>query len=155
MAIAALNCLAFGGDDEARIVERLHQEGRVALSLVAIDKTDIVGHILFSDLAVEVDGRPVLAVALAPMAVHPERQRQGIGSRLIRSGLALLRQRGRKAVIVLGHEGYYPRFGFSAPLAAKLQAPFPGKHFMAMELESGALNGQQGNVRYPAAFGIA
>lgn len=153
-AIAALHRLAFAGEAEAEIVERLRQEELVVASLVATDGGAIVGHILFSDLAVEVDGKSVQAVSLAPVAVQPARQRQGIGSRLIRAGLALVRERGRRAVIVLGHAGYYPRFGFSAALAGKLQSPFPGKHFMALELQPGALAGRQGSVRYPAAFGI-
>ena len=88
------------------------------------------------------------------MAVWPDRQGRGIGSTLVRRGLDVLKRRGIAAVIVLGHESYYPRFGFSAALARKLAAPFSGEAFMALELTPGALAGERGTVRYPAAFGL-
>ena len=153
-AIAALNRAAFGGEDEVEIVDRLRRDGLFVLSLVERDADGIVGHILFSTLDVSVDGRAVRAVALAPMAVAPGRQRESIGSRLVRQGLGMLADRGYDAVIVLGHPDYYPRFGFSAELAAKLAAPFSGPAFMAMELKPGALAGASGAVRYPRAFRI-
>jgi putative acetyltransferase len=153
-AIAALNRAAFGGEEEVRIIDRLRRDGLFALSLVERDDGAIVGHILFSKLDVTVDGRAVPAVALAPMAVEPTRQRAGIGSRLVRQALHMLKDRGWEAVIVLGHPDYYPRFGFSAALAAKLAAPFSGAAFMALELKPGALAGASGAVRYPRAFRI-
>jgi putative acetyltransferase len=153
-AIAALHRVSFGGDFEAALVERLHRDGLVIASLLAIEDGDVVGHILFSALDVEVDGRRVEAAALAPMAVMPSRQGQGIGSRLARCGLDVLKRRGIEAVIVLGHESYYPRFGFSVAAARKLAAPFSGDAFMALELTPGALAGERGTVRYPAAFGL-
>jgi putative acetyltransferase len=153
-AIAALSREEFNGDYEADLIDRLREDGLVAVSLIAYDATDLVGHILFRELAVEIDGRSINAVALAPMAVRADRQRQGIGGQLIRHGLERLRQRGYAAVIVLGHPDYYPRFGFSAALAAKLRSPFPGEHFMALELEPDALAGQTGRVLYPPAFGL-
>jgi putative acetyltransferase len=93
-------------------------------------------------------------VSLVPLAVRPDRQGRGIGSRLVAAGLALLRERGWAAVVVLGHARYYPRFGFSAELARKLASPFPGEAFMALELVPGALAGGAGSVGYPAAFGV-
>ena len=151
-AIDALHRAAFGGDAEARLVEKLRADGLVASSLVAVVNDTVAGHILFSDLAVSVDGRPVAAVALAPVAVRPADQRRGIGSRLVRAGLEDVRGKGRAAVLVVGHPGYYPRFGFSAELARKLASPYPGPAFMALELVRGALAGRAGEVRYPAAF---
>ncbi len=153
-AIATLNRAAFGGEQEVAIIDRLRRDGQVALSLVEREAGAVVGHILFSDLDVMVDGRAARAVALAPMAVEPARQRTGIGSRLVRTGLGILKDRGYEAVIVLGHPDYYPRFGFSAALAAKLTAPFSGAAFMALELKPGALAGTRGAVRYPRAFRI-
>jgi putative acetyltransferase len=90
------------------------------------------------------------------MAVRPEWQRRGIGSVLVRAGLDLCRARGTAVVIVLGHPGYYPRFGFSTELALRIQCPFPGAGdaWMALELTPGALSGVTGTVRYPAAFGL-
>lgn len=153
-AVAAINRAAFGGEFEAQLIERLHRDSLVVTSLVAIERADVVGHILFSELPAEIDGRAVSAAALAPVAVRPDRQRQGIGARLIAEGLERVRERGCTAVIVLGHPEYYPRFGFSAALASKLNSPFPGDAFMALELVPGALAGTRGSVRYPAAFGV-
>ncbi|QQP98036.1 GNAT family N-acetyltransferase [Lysobacter enzymogenes] len=150
----ALNCAAFGRADEADLVDRLRADGAVRLSLVAVEAGEVVGHILFTELPTQVDGREVDAVALAPMAVDPRRQNDGVGSALVREGLARLAQDRFEAVIVLGHPAYYPRFGFSAALAAKLASPFAGEAFMALELVAGALRGEAGRVRYPAAFGI-
>jgi putative acetyltransferase len=95
----------------------------------------------------------VRSLALAPMSVQPGRQRQGIGGALVRESLQRAHQQGWAAVIVLGHPGYYPRFGFSAALARSLAAPFSGNAFMALELIPGALQGGAGRVVYPAAFG--
>ncbi|MGO1069356.1 GNAT family N-acetyltransferase [Lysobacter sp. CA199] len=152
--IHAITRAAFGGDDEADLVERLREEGWVRLSLVAVEDEEVVGHVLFTALPVIVDGRTVDALCLAPVSVRPDYQRSGVGSMLIRDALARLADSGFEAVIVLGHPAYYPRFGFSAALAAKLAAPFSGEAFMALELVEGALRGQSGRVRYPAAFGV-
>jgi putative acetyltransferase len=143
---------AFGGGFEADLVRRLRSDGLVAASLVAIAAGAVVGHVLFSDLEVEVDGRLVDAVSLAPLAVLPAWQRQGVGSRLVRAGLAALRG-SRSAAIVVGHPDYYPRFGFSAARVRHLDTPYPGDAFMGLEIERGALAGRRGRVRYPAAFG--
>jgi len=91
---------------------------------------------------------------LAPMAVLPDHQRRGVGSQLVSRGIAALRERGERIVIVLGHIEYYPRFGFTAEKARDLASPFPPEAFMALELVAGALAGVRGAVRYPAAFGI-
>ncbi|MBI2738015.1 MAG: N-acetyltransferase [Rhodospirillales bacterium] len=152
--IRHLNDTAFGGTDESRLIEDLRTAGLVAVELVAVDPM-VDGHILFSALDVTVRGKPVRALALAPMAVQPHRQRRGIGSALVRAGLQQARERGWQAVVVLGHQDYYPRFGFSAALARPLEAPFSGASFMAIELEPGVLQGGEGRVVYPPPFGIA
>lgn len=152
-AIRRLNDMAFGGTEESKLIEDLRTAGLVAVELVAVDPM-VDGHILFSALDVTVLGKPVRALALAPMAVQPHRQRHGIGSALVRAGLQQARERGWQAVVVLGHQDYYPRFGFSAALARPLEAPFSGASFMALELEPGALQGGEGRVVYPPPFGI-
>lgn len=152
-AIRHLNDTAFGGTDESRLIEDLRAAGLAAVELVAVDRA-VVGHILLSALDVTVDGAAVRALALAPMAVLPERQRHGIGSALVRTGLQQARDGGWQAVVVLGHQDYYPRFGFSAALAESLEAPFSGASFMALELQPGALRGGRGRVVYPPAFGV-
>jgi putative acetyltransferase len=153
-AIRRLNDDAFGGTYESRLIEDLRAADLDAVELVAVENDDIVGHILFSVLATTIDRQAVPALALAPMAVRPDRQRRGIGSVLVRAGLSLARERDWRAVIVLGHQKYYPRFGFSAALARPLEAPFSGDAFMALELEPGALRGEKGRVTYPPAFGV-
>ncbi|MCP4564957.1 MAG: N-acetyltransferase [Bosea sp.] len=153
-AIAALNRAAFDGEDEVGIVERLRRDGLVAVELIAEQGGAISGHILLSWLPTMLDGRMVKALALAPMAVRPVLQKQGIGGRLIAAALDEARAAGAAAVIVLGHPGYYPRFGFSAALAQNLASPFSGEAFMALELMPGALAGKQGSVSYPSAFGL-
>ncbi len=145
---------AFGRLDEADLVDRLRLEGAVLLSLVAEVENQIIGHLLFSRMTVETATGPVAGVSLAPMAVLPDHQGRGVGTRLVRHGLAVLRDRGECTVMVLGHKGYYPRFGFSTEKARGLISPFPPESFMALELSGGALEGIQGTVRYPSAFGL-
>ena len=149
-AVRHVNELAFGQPDEADLVDRLRRTGHVVASLVAEIEHTLVGHILFSRLPIDA-GRSIHGAALAPVAVLPRWQRQGIGSALIRAGLHACRAAGIEAVIVLGHPGYYPRFGFSAALAERLRAPFAGPAFMALELVPDALR-DGGQVRYPPAF---
>jgi putative acetyltransferase len=151
-AISHVNRLAFGGDDEARLVDRLRAEGFARISLVAEHDTHVVGHLLFSDLAIVTASGSLDALALAPMAVLPDYQSRGIGSALVRRGLELCRSRGHAIVIVLGHRDYYPRFGFSPELAQPLESPYAGASFMALELTPGALTGVAGRVEYPPPF---
>ena len=153
-AIRAINEAAFGGQDEAVLVERLRDEGHALISLIAEVDAGIVGHIMFSRMWIQTPTALLPAVALAPIAVLPEYQRRGIGGCLIRHGLDLLRGRGEKIVIVFGHPDYYPRFGFSTDKARRLSSPFPADAFMAMELSAGALDEIEGPVVYPPAFGI-
>ncbi|AZO78796.1 MULTISPECIES: N-acetyltransferase [unclassified Bosea (in: a-proteobacteria)] len=153
-AIVALNRAAFDGEDEVGIIERLRSDGLVAVELVAEQGGAISGHILLSWLPTMMDGRAVKALALAPMAVRPGLQKQGIGGRLIAAALDGAKAAGAEAVIVLGHPDYYPRFGFSAALARNLASPFSGEAFIALELVPGALAGQHGSVSYPSAFGL-
>jgi putative acetyltransferase len=152
--VRSINEKAFGRTDEADLVDSLHSEGKVLLSLVAEVEQRIVGHLLFSRMSIETSNGPISASALAPVAVLPDLQRRGIAGRLIRYGLDLLRERGEQIVVVLGHPDYYRRFGFSSEKARFLESPFPPEAFMAMELVSGALEGIRGKVRYPAAFGL-
>jgi putative acetyltransferase len=153
-AIDHANGQAFGGDDEALIIRRLRDDRLVAASLVAEQDGTIIGHLMLSWLSAFVEGRPLRAVALAPLAVVPERQRHKIGSRLVEASIQVARQRGAEAMIVLGHPDYYPRFGFSAAAAKGLAAPFSGNAFMALELVPNSLAGKTGSVHYPAAFAI-
>ena len=80
---------------------------------MAEDGGEVAGHILFTPVDLATTGGVVRGYGLAPMAVRPDRQRRGIGSRLVHAGLARLREAGAPFVIVIGHPGYYPRFGFT------------------------------------------
>jgi len=142
----------FGGTYESGLVARLRKDALVVVALVAEEAGDVIGHIVLSALPVQVDGRPVRAVALAPLAVRADCQRRGVGSRLIKRALGRAKRDGIAAVIVVGHPAYYARFGFSAALAAKLASRFSGPAFMALELAPGTLSGVAGTVDYPAAF---
>ncbi len=155
-AIAEVNREAFGQEGEARLVAALRDaEGFDAqLSLVALRDDTVVGHILFSPIDIVRDAGDVPAVALAPMAVLPEFQRQDIGSALVREGLDTCRRAGYRMVVVVGHADYYPRFGFTLAGERGVQAPFevPDEAFMVLSLVDGGLDNVAGVVRYPAAF---
>lgn len=149
-----MNRLAFGQEDEARLVDALRAGGHARISLVAEEEGRGVGHILFSDLPIITKGGVVPALSLAPMAVIPSHQRRGIGSLLVWGALRACRDAGHRIVVVLGHPGFYPRFGFSARLAERLGSPYSGPAFMAAELVPGALEGVEGEVRYPPPFSL-
>ena len=155
-AIHEVNVLAFGRESEARLVERLRESTDFIqeLSLVALKEGRVVGHILFSPVSIETEAGTFPALALAPMAVHPGYQNQGIGSQLVRQELDHCRKLGHKVVILVGHPEYYPRFGFILAKSKRLVAPFPvpDEAFMVIELERGALDGIAGMVKYPAEF---
>jgi putative acetyltransferase len=151
-AVRAVNVAAFGGDAEADLVERLRDDGDTLFGLVAEVGGQIAGHVLFSRLPIETARGVVSAAALAPLAVLPVWQRQGIGAALVREGLTRCRERQVPAVVVLGDPAYYSRFGFRTETARRLQTPWSGPHLMAVELAPGRLAGGQGVARYPAAF---
>jgi putative acetyltransferase len=153
-AVRSVNDLAFGHAEESDLIENLHAEGAVMLSLVACLDARVVGHILFSRMWIDTADGLIPAVALAPMAVLPDHQRRGVGHRLIRHGLYHLRDAGEQIVMVLGHREYYPRFGFSTEKARRIESPFPADAYMALELSAGALEGVRGRVKYPKAFGL-
>lgn len=148
-AIWEVNWLAFGRDDEARLVGGLRGGGYARVSLVAAEGGRVVGHILFGDLPIGATGRTVEALALAPLAVLRSHQRRGIESMRVREGLRACTEAAHRIVVALGHPDFYPRFGFSAELAGRLKSPFSGPAFMAVELVPGALEGVEGEVRYP------
>ena len=153
-SIREVNRPAFGGEDEARLVELLRDRGFARLSLVAILDDQVVGHILFGDLPIETHRGPIHALSLAPLAVLPSYRRRGIGSMLAQKGFQTAEHSGHRIVIVLGHPAFYERFGFSAQLAKLLRSPYSGPNLMALQREAGALDGVVGDVRYPPPFGM-
>lgn len=148
-----VNRRAFGQDAEAVLVDALRAGGYAEVSLVAEVAGQVVGHILFSRLPIRTAAGTVDAVSLAPMAVLPDHQRHGIGGELVRAGLEACRAGGHRIAVVLGHPAFYPRFGFAATLAERLETPFGGgEAWMAVELVPGALAGVEGRVEYPPPF---
>ena len=157
--IREINRLAFGGEAEPNLVDKIRESAGFIpqLSLVAVRQGRVVGHILFSLIEVRIDGRPDQpwpALALAPMAVHPDFQNQGIGSALVQRGLEIGRDLGHAVIVVVGHPEYYPRFGFTSARAKGLESPFPvpDEAFLAIELVPGSFHGIKGRVVYPSAF---
>lgn len=143
--------LAFGQEDEAKLVEKLRRV-EPHISLVAETDGKIVGHIFFSPMTFE--GEKTDFLGLAPMAVSPEFQNQGVGSNLVTEGLKICVEKGFTAVFVLGHANYYPRFGFETAKAKgfSCEYPVPDEHFMVLELEKDALKGKSGLVKYSPEF---
>lgn len=141
---------------EHKLVKRLRDSVAFIpeLSLVAIDNDNIVGHILLTKIDI-VDGDKITkSLALAPLAVVPSHQKKGIGGMLIEKALEVAKVIGYTSVIVLGHEDYYPRFGFQKASKWSIKAPFevPDEAFMAIELVPGSLQGANGVVSYAKEF---
>jgi putative acetyltransferase len=150
-AIQLVNERAFGRRDEGDIVDRLREGCPDFLSLVAEPPDGgVAGAILFTPAGVESPDRRIDGMLLGPLAVLPERQRQGIGSALVRRGLELLRERGCPFVVLVGHPEYYPRFGFERASALGLVCPWdgvPDEAWMACILDAAAMAGASGVTR--------
>lgn len=145
---------AFGRPEEAQLVEELRRVANPQISLVAVRDAQVVGHIFFSPVTIEGPNSSVQALGLAPMAVIPELQNQGIGSLLVKEGLDAARRMGQHLVVVLGHSEYYPRFGFEIASRKGLRCEFPApdEAFMVTELTPDALRGVSGLVKYLPEF---
>jgi putative acetyltransferase len=151
--IRSVHLTAFDTRAEADLVDALREQADPVVSLVAEEGGDIVGHIMFSPATMAT--QPVLRImGLAPVAVLPRCQRRGVGSALIREGLGRCRALGFGAVIVLGHAGFYPRFGFAPASRWDIHSEYdvPDDVFMALELTDGSLAGSSGLVKYHSAF---
>lgn len=146
---------AFGQPLEANLVDALRGGEPRALSLVAEDEDGIVGHILFTPVTIQRGDRRDEGMGLAPMAVASIRQRQGIGTRLVERGLAMLREQGCPFVVVVGHPEYYPRFGFTPASGHGIDSQWPGmpdEAFMVLVLDEDAMRGVKGVARYRPEF---
>jgi putative acetyltransferase len=155
--VLALNAAVFETDVEARLVDALRANGRLTLSLVAVEEPAVIGHIAFSPLTItRRDGRIVEGIGLGPMAVSHARQRSGIGTRLVTTGLGRLRGAGHPFCVVLGHAAYSPRFGSerASRFGIRWEREVPDEVFFALELVRGGLMGVSGIVRYAPEFAI-
>jgi putative acetyltransferase len=156
-AIRMINERAFDQPAEANIVDALRANCLGLLSLVALTGSSIVGHILFSPVVIECGKGPVTGMGLAPMAVLPEYQRQGIGSELVRTGIACLKNRPCPFVVVLGHAGYYPRFGFERASLHAIRSQWdgiPDDAFLVLMLDRAAMTGVSGIARFRKEFDL-
>ena len=149
-AIRRVNRAAFDQDGEGRIVDALRARGAVRLSLVAVVNDEVVGHILFSPAAIGT----LAGAALGPMAVAPARQRQGIGSQLVARGLESLAAQECPFVVVIGHPGFYPRFGFEPATTHGLTCDWdvPAGVFMVKVRHAATAPRVHGHVVYQAEF---
>ncbi|PCI42026.1 MAG: GNAT family N-acetyltransferase [Rhodospirillaceae bacterium] len=145
---------AFGGTEEAQLIEALRENGDIVLSMVAVEYGEIVAHALFSDLkVVSNDGNtPIFAAALAPISVAPTHQRLGIGSELIRQSLEKCEEIDIEAVFVLGEPKFYARVGFNAEKAECVKSAYSGPYFMVFETKKGVLHDFEGAAVYAEAF---
>jgi putative acetyltransferase len=153
--VRQVNEQAFGQGAEANLVDLLRARCPEALSLVAHDGDRVVGHIMFTPVAVEHGARRTIGMGLAPMAVLPQHQRHGIGSQLVKRGLEILGDRRCPFVIVVGHPGYYPRFGFEPAGKHGLRCQWdsvPEEAFMTLILDPGAMAGVSGVAMYRPEF---
>ena len=151
--VRRVNELAFGARAEADLVDALRDQAQPTISLVADNRGKIVGHIMFSPVVLK--GHPNLSImGLAPMAVLPIHQRNGIGTKLVHAGLKECEKLEFGAVVVLGHPEYYPRFGFVPSSRFDLGCEYnvPEDVFMVKELREGYLRGATGIITYHAAF---
>ncbi|MDO8977987.1 MAG: N-acetyltransferase [Afipia sp.] len=136
--------------EEADLVNRLRRDNELVLSLVAEEDGQLVGHVGFSRLWIVQDARRIPGISLAPLAVMPDRQRNGVGRTLVEAGHARLRDAGETIVFVLGDQDYYGRLGFSLSAAAAFDCRYAGPHFQALRLASSAPDA--GSVEYAPAF---
>jgi len=150
-AIRDVNNRAFGQEQEADIVDALRCNGVALLSLVATLNGQVVGHIMYSPIVV---GGKLTGAALGPMAVLPEYQQRGIGSKLVEAGSQKLKDRGCPFIIVIGHANYYPRFGFSPARRYGIQCEWevPDDVFMLLILDQGKMQDVSGLAKYRPEF---
>jgi putative acetyltransferase len=157
-AIREVNEQAFArdgrlGTDEADLVEALRRNGNSIVSLVAVLEGEVVGHVMFSPMTIRpATGGEYLTIALAPLAVHPRVQNQGIGGALLNAGLEEIRELGHDAVFLLGHPTYYPRFGFAPARHRGIIYQDGRDSFQVIELRPGALDGISGTAHFSPEF---
>jgi len=154
-AIDALLRSVFPRADEADLVRQLCIDGDMVLMMVAVDEDScaLVGAIAFSRMAVEVGGKAITAVALAPVAVAEGYRRQGVAEALIQAGIERIEAARIVLCFVLGEPGFYERVGFHADYATNFESPYAGAHLMALPVQGGLMPcGARGEATHAAAF---
>jgi putative acetyltransferase len=153
-AIRAVHLAAFAPrSNEADLVDLLRQNGQATISLVALEEGRLAGHVLFSPIAISPAQPALRGLGLGPLAVLPELQRHGIGTRLAMRGLEVARDADYDFAVLLGAPAYYQRFGFRPASGFGLDSDYQaGDDFMAVELRAGALTGVSGHVQFRPEF---
>jgi putative acetyltransferase len=147
VAIRVVEEAAFLQSAEADLVDDLRAAGDSVFSLIAVEGETVTGHAMFSRLQA-----PFPALALGPVAVLPDRQRMGVGSRLIREGIARSEAAGWTGIFVLGDPAFYRRFGFDVGKASGFISPYAGPHLMALPLGRNELPTSTGSIQHAPAF---
>ena len=144
---------AFGRKEEARLVDSIRSRGKSIGSLVAEKEGRVVGHVMFTAVTIDPPEPGWKALGLAPVAVLPEYQRQGVGGALIREGLDLCEALGYSLVFVLGDPAYYRRFGFHRGREFGFDNEYgEDEPFMVVDLTPGAAARVGGLVKYLPEF---
>ena len=150
-AIRYVNYQAFNQPMEGNIVDKIRNLGYKFLSLVAEVNNKIVGHIFFSPMEIEGCTEVKGGMGLAPLSVLPEYQNQGIGGMLINEGIDMLKKKDVPYIIVVGHERYYPKFGFEKASKYGLKSQWtevPDGAFMVIILDQEKMKGVHGVAKY-------
>lgn len=152
----AFNKEQYSDHKEQFLVERLRQSNAFVpeLSLVCEAETKVIGYILLTEIKIKSGDDEIKSLALAPVAVLPEFQGRGIGGKLIETAHQKAKDLGYQSIILLGHEKYYPRFGYRLAEEFGITLPFnaPKENCMAIELQPNSLKNTPGEVVYPKEF---
>jgi len=152
-AIRIIEEAAFERLAEANLVDLCRERGNAALSLVAVEADRIMGHILFTPVKLDPPHPGWNGLGIGPVAVLPEFQRRGIGSRLMTIGLEICRQHGYDFIVLIGDPAYYCHFGFIPGREFGLSSDYgDGDEFQVREMTPGVLRGANAVVKYVPEF---
>lgn len=142
--------------NEHNLVKKLRKSDNFIkeLSLVALKDNKIIGHIMSTRLDIKSNDKTYISLALAPISVHPEFQKMGVGGKLIKETLKIAKDLGYESIFLLGSDLYYPKFGFKKSIEFGINPPFdfPSNNFMAIELTNNTLKDVDGSFIYAKEF---